>query len=85
MSSLIPEQRYSTQILLLGLFVSLVTFAIVKLAVLPSPWHITWIVGLPLVLGLASNRGAMRWVMAPVLLIVSLIATAVIGNTLGGI
>jgi hypothetical protein len=85
MASLFREHRYWVQGAFLALLVSLITFATIKLAVPPSSWHITWMVVLPLALGVAFNRGAMRWVMAPVLLIISLIATTVIGNAMGGI
>lgn len=85
MGRLIREHRYSTQAVFLAFLVSLVTFATIKLAMSPSPWHLTWMVILPLALGISLNRGAMRWIMAPVLLIVSLIATTVIGNAMGGI
>ena len=73
------------QSVLLALVVSLITFATIKLAMPPSPWHIIWMVALPLALGVAFNRGAMRWVMASVLLIISLVATTMIGNAMGGV
>jgi hypothetical protein len=85
MGSLIREYRYPTQAVFLALLISLTTFATIKLGMPPSPWHLTWMVVLPVALGIAFNRGAVRWIMAPALLIVSLIATTVIGNAMGGI
>jgi predicted Na+-dependent transporter len=84
-TSFILQRRYFAQIAFVALLTSLVTFATVRLEMPPSPWHITWMVVLPFALGVAFNRGMSRWLMAPVLPIVSLIATMVIGNAMGGI
>lgn len=83
--NLIRKHRYSTQIAFVALLISLVTFATVKLAMPPSSYHITWMVILPLSLGIALNQREMRWIMAPVLVVASLFATTVIGNAMGGI
>jgi hypothetical protein len=85
MASSFRQHSYWIQGVFLALLVSLITFATTKLAMPPSPWHIIWMVILPLALGVVFNRGAMRLVMAFVLLIISLIATTVIGNAMGGI
>jgi hypothetical protein len=85
MASSFRKHPYWIQSVFLALLVSLITFATIKLAMPPSPWHITWMVSMPLALGVASNRGAMRWVIASVLLIISLIVTTAIGNAMGGI
>ena len=85
MISLLREHRYWVQGVFLALLVSLITFATIKLAVPPSPWHLTWMMVLPLALGVTLNRGAMRWIMASVLLIISIIAATIIGNVMGGV
>lgn len=84
-TSLIREHRYSAQVTLVMLLISFITFATVKLEIPSSPWHITWMVMLPLALGVGFNKGLSRWFVAPVLLIVSLLATTVIGTAMGGI
>jgi hypothetical protein len=86
MDAITKPQRlrwYYAQIVLVGLLISLVTFATVKLAMLPSPWHSSWMIVLPLVLGIALNKGAARWFMALALVVVSLVATTVTGNAMG--
>lgn len=85
MSRPIREYHYPKQAVLVALLISLITFATIKLGLPASPWHFIWMVILPVALGIAFNRGAVRWLMAPLLLAVSLIAAMVIGNAMGGI
>ena len=84
-ATLIRQHWYSAQIVIVVLLTSLVTFVTVRLAMLTSPWHSTWMVVLPFALGILLNRGMSRLLMASVLLTVSFIATMVIGNAMGGI
>lgn len=80
------RQRWRpVQIAFAAIVSSLVTFATVALAIPPSPWNVSWMVGLPFVVGVALNRGLNRLLMASVLPVVSLSATAVIGTTMGGV
>lgn len=85
MSRPIRGHRYQRQAVLVALLISLITFTTIKLAMPASPWHLTWMVILPVALGIAFNRGTARWIMVPLLLVVSLIAITVIGNAMGGI
>jgi hypothetical protein len=78
------RHRYSSQITGIALLIALLTFVIVKLEIPRGPWNIAWMVILPFALGVALNQNVMRWIMGPVLVVVSLIATTVIGNAMGG-
>ena len=68
-----------------ALLVSAITFATIEPTMRPSPRHLTWMIVLPVALGIAFNRGATRWITASVLIIVGLIATTIVGNMMGGI
>ena len=83
-STLFNQHRLWTEVTFVAVLISFLTYAMVKLAVPPSPWHTTWMIFLPIAIGAALNRGIMRVVMAFVQLFVALIATTVTGNALGG-
>lgn len=78
------RHRYAAQILSVALLISVTTYLVVILSVPPSPWNAVWMVALPTGLGVALNRGEQRIIMGAALLVISLIATTVVGNAMGG-
>ncbi len=51
----------------------------------PSPWHLIWMVLLPIMLGVAANRGIARMIMPAICLIVDWGAVTGVGAAMGGI
>jgi len=69
------------QIIFVGALSAAITYAAHS-----SPWNASWMIGLPVVLGVALNRTpSARAAMAAILTSVYWLAVMVIGNAMGGL
>lgn len=84
-TKVLSKHPISAQVVGVALLMSLATYLSVTLSVIPGPINALWIIVLPILLGLALNRGMLRFVMAAVLLGVSWIAVSAVGNAMGGV
>ena len=81
----LTNYRYLVQIVLVAAMASAATYVSVMLLTPPTPWNALWMMAIPVIFGLAVNKGVARIIMAVMLLIVSLVACAIVGNAMGGI
>lgn len=76
---------YGSQVLCVASAIALGTYVSAILSVRPSPWNALWMLGLPIAVGLAGNRGTARAIMAGVPMIVSWVVASLVGTALGGL
>lgn len=79
------RDRWMAQIMLTMLWSALLTYGMIVLNLLPSPWYALWMIITPLLVGLTLNQGARQLVMAFALPFASIVACTIVGNAMGGV